>query len=420
MKPRDPLLRRCSSSSRCSPPAPGVDAPRSAGRRPPRRPPPPAPPSVRRPTAASRDPHSFSRPDEVAVEHLTLDLTVDFAAAAAHRPRQPAHRQQDRRRPRSSSTPATSTSARVTLDDGKTEARFTLGDPVQLLGPAAGDRDHPADPLGQHRLHHPARGRGAPVAHPRQTAAARARSSSRSRRRSSPAPGSRCQDTPGVRITYDATVRVPRGLLAVMSAENPTADERGRRLPLPHAAGDPVLPAGARGRRPRVPAARRRAAASTPSRAVDRARRLGARRHAEDDRRRREALRPLPLGALRHAGAAAELPVRRHGEPAAHLRHADHPRRRPLAGLAGRARARALLVGQPGDQRHLERLLAQRGLHHLLRAPHHGGALRPRLRRDAGRARPPGPAGDIDELGADEPGHPPLPATSPAAIPTRG
>src|SRR5213075_2156421 len=30
-------------------------------------------------------------------------------------------------------------------------------------------------------------------------------------------------DSPGVRMTYEATVRVPRGLLAVMSAENPTA-----------------------------------------------------------------------------------------------------------------------------------------------------------------------------------------------------
>src|SRR5688572_21619750 len=26
----------------------------------------------------SRDPHSYGRPDEVAVEHLSLDLTVDF------------------------------------------------------------------------------------------------------------------------------------------------------------------------------------------------------------------------------------------------------------------------------------------------------------------------------------------------------
>ena len=30
------------------------------------------------------------------------------------------------------------------------------------------------------------------------------------------------QDTPGVRITYEATIRVPRGLMALMSAENPT------------------------------------------------------------------------------------------------------------------------------------------------------------------------------------------------------
>ncbi|MBY5958457.1 M1 family metallopeptidase [Membranicola marinus] len=32
-----------------------------------------------------------------------------------------------------------------------------------------------------------------------------------------------CQDGPGVRFTYDATVTVPSGLLALMSAENPTA-----------------------------------------------------------------------------------------------------------------------------------------------------------------------------------------------------
>ena len=114
--------------------------------------------------------------------------------------------------------------------------------------------------------------------------------------------------------------------------------------------------------------------------------RLGVRRHGEDDRRRRAALRPLPLGALRPARAAAELSVRRHGESPADLRHADDPRRRPLAGRAGGARARPLLVGESGDQRDLERLLAQRGLHGLFREPDHGGALRPRLLGDAGTA----------------------------------
>jgi hypothetical protein len=29
--------------------------------------------------AAGRDPHSYSRPDEVKVEHIALDLAVDFA-----------------------------------------------------------------------------------------------------------------------------------------------------------------------------------------------------------------------------------------------------------------------------------------------------------------------------------------------------
>lgn len=32
-----------------------------------------------------------------------------------------------------------------------------------------------------------------------------------------------CQDSPGIRLTYDATVQVPTGMMAVMSASNPTA-----------------------------------------------------------------------------------------------------------------------------------------------------------------------------------------------------
>jgi hypothetical protein len=78
-----------------------------------------------------------------------------------------------------------------------------------------------------------------------------------------------------------------------------------------------------------------------------------------------EKLYGVPLGPLRHAGAAAVVPVRRHGKPAPDLRHPDRDRRRQVAGLAGRPRTGAQLVGQPGDQRQLEGHLAQRRLHHL-------------------------------------------------------
>ena len=107
----------------------------------------------------------------------------------------------------------------------------------------------------------------------------------------------------------------------------------------------------------------------------------GAVRHREDGRRGREALRPLSLGPLRHARAAAVLSVRRHGKPDPDLPHADLHRRRPEPGQPDRARAVAQLVGQSRDQRDLERFLAQRGHHHLRRKPDHRGALRQESRR---------------------------------------
>ena len=122
------------------------------------------------------------------------------------------------------------------------------------------------------------------------------------------------------------------------------ADERGqrsgggarRRLQLQDAAEDPVLPARHRRRRPGVQADRR------PQRRMGGAgdgRQGGGRirRHRQDDRHRRIDVRPVPLGPLRPAGAAAELPLRRHGEPAPDLRHPDRDRRRQVAGVAGGA-----------------------------------------------------------------------------------
>ena len=184
-----------------------------------------------------------------------------------------------------------------------------------------------------------------------------------------------CQDITRGPHTYEATIRVPPELLALMSAENPTERIDRRGLHLRDAAAGAVVPHRAGGRRPRVPSARR-ARRRLRRAGRRRGRGLGVRRHRADDRSRRASVRAVSVGSLRPARAPAELPVRRHGEPPAHLRDADDPRRRPIAGHAGRARARALLVGQPGDQRDLERHLAQRGFHRLLRDPDRRGALR--------------------------------------------
>ncbi len=85
------------------------------------------------------------------------------------------------------------------------------------------------------------------------------------------------------------------------------------------------------------------------------------------------ALRRLSLGPLRHPRAAPELSVRRHGEPAHDVRDADCDRRRQEPDLARRARACALVVGQPRHELELEGHLAQRRLHQLRREPHRRG-----------------------------------------------
>jgi leukotriene-A4 hydrolase len=180
--------------------------------------PPAAPPQAR---SAAPDVHSFSRPDEVAVDHLQLALTVDFAT------RRLTGRASLRLvNPRGAGRLLLDTRdldiQKVTLDDGRTPAPFTLGDPVPFLGRALEIRIPPsARTVHVDYATRPEAGalqwvtpEQAGSAHPflyTQSEAILART------------WVPCQDTPGVRMTYDATVRVPPGLLAVMSAENPTA-----------------------------------------------------------------------------------------------------------------------------------------------------------------------------------------------------
>jgi len=172
-----------------------------------------------------RDPDSFARPELAVVEHLKLDLTVDFA-----------HKKLTGR---ASLRIANKTGTnrlildtrdldvrKVTLDGGQ-ETRVTLGEPVPYHG-----RPMEIEITPQTRwVHvdystHPD-GAALQWLDPEQTAAKKGpflltQSQALLARTWVP-----CQDSPGVRMTYEATVRVPPGLLALMSAENPTQVSAG-------------------------------------------------------------------------------------------------------------------------------------------------------------------------------------------------
>ena len=183
------------------------------------------------------------------------------------------------------------------------------------------------------------------------------------------------QDTPAVRMTYDATIRVPKDLVAVMAAEA-APGEKGSgvfRFRMPQAIPSYLI-ALAVGDLTFKAMSDRTGVWAEPA-MVDAAAK-GVRRHGADDQDDRGALRPVPLGSLRAARASAVVSIRWHGESARHVRHADGHRRRQVSRRARRARTGPFVVGQPGDQRHVERLLVERRLHHLSRTAHRRGGVR--------------------------------------------
>ena len=170
--------------------------------------------------AASRDPHSFSRPDEVRVEHIVLDLGADFAkkqlvGTATLRVRNETN----------ASTLVLDTNGldikRVTIDDAPVQFRLGAADPIRgraLEIPVEASTtsvtiEYATSPdAGALQWLDPAMTAG--KKHPfllSQSQAILART------------WVPCQDSPGVRFTYDATLRVPKDLIALMSAENPQA-----------------------------------------------------------------------------------------------------------------------------------------------------------------------------------------------------
>ncbi|HKI02276.1 MAG TPA: M1 family metallopeptidase [Thermoanaerobaculia bacterium] len=200
-----PLLAACAGTPQASPPKAPAPAPA---------------PAVTVLPEAQRDVHSFARPEEVSVEHLVLDLSVDFTR------KQLAGRASLRLKNHLGASRVILDTRdldvrRVTLDDGKTEARFKLGDEQKFLGRpleieiAPGTTwvnvDYTTKPQAAALQWLTPEQAGSP--HPflyTQSQAILART------------WVPCQDTPGVRMTYEATIHAPRELMAVMSAENPT------------------------------------------------------------------------------------------------------------------------------------------------------------------------------------------------------
>jgi leukotriene-A4 hydrolase len=185
----------------------------------PAKPPAPATP-VKVVSETVQDPHSYSRPQEAAVEHLKLDLTVDF----------PARRLTGRASLRVKNKMGVDhllldtrdlEIRRVTLDDGRTEAKWTLGTADKLLGQALDVQIAPNTTWVN--VDYSTKPEAAAV---QWLTPAQAGSPSPFLFTQSESILARtwvpCQDSPGVRMTYEATIHTPQGFMAVMSAENPT------------------------------------------------------------------------------------------------------------------------------------------------------------------------------------------------------
>ena len=164
------------------------------------------------------DIHSFARPDEAVVKHLALDLHVDF----------------DKQQLTGFATLQIQKTAaarelvldtnglsihKVTLDSGK-ETHFRVGESQPHLGsPLMIDLEPETKSV---TIQYTSAPDAAAVQWltPAQTAGGKypflfTQSQAILARTWVP-----CQDSPGVRMTYEATIRVPQGLVAVMSAEN--------------------------------------------------------------------------------------------------------------------------------------------------------------------------------------------------------
>lgn len=166
------------------------------------------------------DVHSFSKPDSAVVKHLNLDLKVDFAnqiltGKATWTIENPAKANEvifDSRQ---------LNIEKITLGKEEKATTFSLGKDVKFLGKALMVKID--DNTTQVNIYYSTSKNAAALQwlNPQQTAGKKfpflfTQSEAILARTWIP-----CQDSPGIRFTYNATVTVPKALLALMSAENP-------------------------------------------------------------------------------------------------------------------------------------------------------------------------------------------------------
>jgi len=165
--------------------------------------------------------HSFAQITDVVVEHLDLDLVVDFDRKLI-RGRATLHI--DNRSGTSKLILDTKdlVIAHVNLGDEKTPTTFVVGETVEFLGEPL-IIDITPETRRVHIDYHTTEGASAlGWLDASQTADGKypfLYTQGQSIQNRSWIP---CQDTPGVRVTYNAKIQVPPGMMAVMSARNPT------------------------------------------------------------------------------------------------------------------------------------------------------------------------------------------------------
>lgn len=175
------------------------------------------------------DPHSYARPAEARVSHLDLDIIVDFEAGILTGTSMLTIEKSRSARELYLDTKEMDIEAVTISSDGKDEkvAKFELGEEDSILGAplviqlrqntkfvSVVYKTRP----GAEALQFLPKELTAGKKHPfllTQSQAINART------------WVPTQDSPGIRFTYNATVKVPEGLMAVMSANNPTEPAPG-------------------------------------------------------------------------------------------------------------------------------------------------------------------------------------------------